>query len=77
MRYDGETRFLLYRDTNRPYEIRDLDSGCGDPECCGSPWPQYYVWLEGRNGWYGGFDGDDAFTRADVFVRRLERWNVK
>ncbi len=74
MRYEPD--FLLERATY-PYEIRDVDNGCGDSECCGEPYPRYFVWLESRKGWYGGFDGDDAFTRAEVFVRRLERWNVK
>ena len=74
MRYEPD--FLLDRATE-PYEIRDVDNGCCDPACCGEPYPRYFVWLKGRRGWYVGFDGDGAFTRAEVFARRLKRWNVK
>lgn len=57
-----------------PYELRDLDNSCGDPECCGGPYPQLYVWLPERRRWVSA---DYRYGREDVFIRRLKRWGVK
>lgn len=57
-----------------PYDIWDLDNSCGDSDCCGGFWPQYYIWLAGRQKWWGSFD---TCEEAEAAVRRLERWGVK